>query len=77
MRIYLPAFLADKVALYTETQTSDPQLQKDLLEALGWHRLGYKSSVIKEVSKRMSTNPDLTPEVREEALKTLKRISGE
>ncbi len=73
MRIYLPSYLLEDVVRYTET-CQDMTLRKDLLEALGWHRLAYNSGVARESALRQSTDMSLPEEVRHEALKTYKRL---
>lgn len=73
MKIYLPPWMAGQVAAYTE-QCGDTALQRQLLQALGWHRLAYRHADIRETARRMSGNPCLPGEVRREALKTWKRI---
>lgn len=73
MKIYLPPYLVQRVAAYTEL-CSDPEVQRLLLSSLGWHRLAYTSSTIAETAQRMSQNRALPQEVRDEALKTYKRV---
>ncbi|MBQ7494813.1 MAG: HEAT repeat domain-containing protein [Bacteroidaceae bacterium] len=73
MKIYLPPYLVQRVAAYTE-QCTDPEVQCLLLSSLGWHRLAYSSSAIAETAQRMSQNTSLPQEVRDEALKTYKRL---
>ena len=73
MKIYLPPYLVQRVAAYTE-QCTDPEVQQLLLSSLGWHRLAYTSNAIAETAQRMSQNAALPQEVRDEALKTYKRV---
>lgn len=74
MRIYLPPYLIPQVVDYTAI-CKDPQLQRDLLEALGWHRSAYTADKIRELAKKLSEDARRPEEVRQEALKTLKRVS--
>jgi len=53
----------------------DAKVQVTLLEALGWHRLAWNSGEISKVAEAMSRDESLPKEVRNEALKTFKRIS--
>ncbi|MBQ9284849.1 MAG: hypothetical protein IJ209_00985 [Bacteroidaceae bacterium] len=73
MKIYLPPYLIPDVAAYTE-RCGNPTLQQQLLSTLGWHRLAFTSASIAEVARRMSQDQNLPAEVRDEALKTLKRV---
>ncbi|MBR1448734.1 MAG: hypothetical protein IJ588_08340 [Prevotella sp.] len=73
MKIYLPPYLAADVAAFTE-KTTDPTLQVELLSTLGWHRLAYTHKEVIAIVERMTTNGSLPPEVRHEAIKTLKRL---
>jgi hypothetical protein len=52
----------------------DPAVQVSVLEALGWHRLAWNAAEIAEVARQMSQDETLPEEVREEALKTYKRL---
>jgi hypothetical protein len=74
MKIYLPPYLIKRVAAYTEGCT-DPEVQRLLLSALGWHRIAYTCEHIATTARRMSQDPALPQEVRDEALKTFKRIT--
>ena len=73
MRIYLPPYLIEKVSKYTE-ETQEMELKKKLLEALGWHRQAYCHQSIIDVAQRIFDNKNMPEDVRNEALKTLKRI---
>ena len=53
----------------------DPAVQVTLLVALGWHRLAWNSGEIAKVAEAMSADEALSEEVRNEALKTFKRVS--
>ena len=75
MRIYLPAYLIPNVAKYTAT-CKNSEVQKDLLEALGWHGTAYTVDYIRKVAKQLSENKNLPTEVQQEAMKTWKRVSG-
>lgn len=74
MKIYLAPWQAEDVARYTATISDQPDLQIQLLSSLGWHRLGYKHLAVSAVIEQMIHNPLLNPEVRNEAIKTLKRL---
>lgn len=65
---YVPGFLEYLQAC------DDANVQVMLLEALGWHRLAWNSGEMAKVAKEMSENEALPEEVRNEALKTLKRL---
>lgn len=58
---------------YVET-CGNEQVQVDLLEALGWHRNAYNVALIRETAQRMSNRTDLPEAVRNEALKTYRRV---
>lgn len=73
MRIYLPAYLVEPVARFAE-RTANERLQRDLLEALGWHRLAYSHEAIAAAARRMQADSSRPTAVRDEALRTLKRI---
>jgi hypothetical protein len=74
MKIYLAPWQAEDVARYTATIGHLPDLQLMLLSSLGWHRLGYTHKAVSAVIEQMTRDPKLTPEVRHEAIKTLKRL---
>ena len=54
---------------------TDTKMQVTLLEALGWHRLAWNADSIAAFAKEMSEDESLPEEVRNEALKTYKRVS--
>lgn len=66
---HVPALLS-----YLRT-CENPAVQVSLLEALGWHRLAWNAADIAETARQMSLDESLPTEVREEALKTYKRIA--
>ena len=74
MKIYLAPWQAVDVARYTATINDQPALQLQLLSSLGWHRLGYTHQAVSAVIEQMTHDPQVTPEVRHEAIKTLKRL---
>lgn len=74
MRIYLPPYLIAEVARYTAS-CKDPQLQRALLEALGWHKMAYDAEKARQVAEALSRDESLPADVRDEALKTLKRLA--
>lgn len=55
-------------------KTNDADVQVALLEAFGWFRNSYRHKEISDVALRMSHNDLLPQRVRDEALKTYKRI---
>lgn len=55
-------------------QMPEPDLQVQLLEALGWFHLSYRNLEIAKIALQMSQNSVFSPQVREEALKTYKRL---
>lgn len=73
MRIYCPAYFLREVADYT-MRCDDHELQKALLDVLGWHDLAYCSDHCASVALKMSDNPSLPSDVRDAAMKTYKRI---
>lgn len=75
MRIYMPSYLIPDVAQYTATCTN-AELQRDLLEALGWHGTAYTAGDIVKVAEQLSHDTSRPKEVRQEALKTLKRVNA-
>ena len=60
---------------YVEHGTTDPELQTMVLEALGWHANSYQAKNIADAALRISKDSKYAPEVRNEALKTYKRIT--
>ncbi|MBQ7570845.1 MAG: HEAT repeat domain-containing protein [Bacteroidaceae bacterium] len=75
MRIYLPPYKIPAVCDFVRTCGNAP-LQRDLLEALGWHGTAYTAPSIRQLCEQLTADETLDPEVRAEALKTLKRIKG-
>ena len=67
---YVPYFIN-----YIE-KSDNPELQKMVLEALGWHRESYMNKTIANAALRMSKDQKYTPEVRNEALKTYNRMNA-
>lgn len=74
MKIYCPAYLLRQVADYT-LHCNDNEERKALLDILGWHNLAYNATYSAEVAKRISEDQSFPSDVREEALKTYKRIT--
>ncbi len=74
LKIYLAPWLAEDVARYTAAISDKPELQKQLLSSLGWHRLGYKHKAVSTIIEQMTRDSKLMPDVRNEAVKTLKRL---
>ena len=58
-------------------QMPQPELQIQLLEALGWFHLSCRNLEIAKTALQMSQNSAFTPQVREEALKTYKRLTDD
>lgn len=75
MRIYLPPFWIEKVTEYTRT-CPFPSVQRALLEALGWHRQAYNAHVAQQMATELSRRTNLPDEIRDEALKTSKRLTN-
>lgn len=59
---------------YAET-SSEPAVQVALLETLGWHTYSYQAKRLAERCLNMSKNMKYTKEVRDEALKTYRRLN--
>jgi hypothetical protein len=74
LRIYCPPYLIPGVVGYAE-KCQNTKIKKALLEALGWHKLAYTSSTIKEMTQKICNDTSLNPEIRREALKTYKRVT--
>ena len=73
MRLYCPHRKVERVLQYIlECGNADRQVQ--LLEALGWMRMSYKSGIIAETSLKISRDMKFAEEVRNEALKTYNRV---
>ena len=73
LRNYCPHYLVPHLLSYVK-ESGQPEMQVMLLEALGWHRYSYTAPQIAACAKEMSENMNLPLEVREEALKTYKRV---
>lgn len=73
LRNYCPHYLVPHLLSYVK-ESGQPEMQVMLLEALGWHRYSYTAPRIAACAKEMSENMNLPLEVREEALKTYKRV---
>ena len=55
--------------------TTDAEEQQMLLESLGWRNFSYQADSIASFAKEISENSTYAPSVREEALKTYRRIT--
>lgn len=75
LRLYLPAHKVDEVVEFTRG-LDDAELKKAFLETLGWHGEAYTKASIESLARELHDDPDQAPEVRQEALKTLKRINN-
>ena len=73
MRIYCPPYLLPQVAGYAAT-LKDDELLLPLLEALGWHRQAYTSAQGVPVVEKLMKDTSHSEQVRQEALKTYKRL---
>ena len=73
MRIYCPPYLLPQVAGYAAT-LKDDELLLPLLEALGWHRQAYTSAQVLPVVEKLMKDTSHSEQVRQEALKTYKRL---
>ena len=73
MKIYLPPYLAPKMAEYASHCTDNADLVT-ILSAFGWHGLGYRSDALRDVAGSIADDPSRPEAVRREALKTLKRL---
>ena len=73
MRIYCPPYLLPQVAGYAATLKGD-ELLLPLLEALGWHRQAYTSAQVLPVVEKLMKDTSHSEQVRQEALKTYKRL---
>ena len=65
----------DEILAAFET-IEDPQLQVALIETMGWFNMSYKRAQIAEYFKAVSENEKYETTVRNEALKTYKRLMG-
>ena len=65
----------DEILAAFET-IEDPQLQVALIETMGWFNMSYKRAQIAEYFKAVSENDKYETAVRNEALKTYKRLLG-
>lgn len=74
LKIYLAPWLAPDVARYTASIADMPELQVQLLSSLGWHRLGYRHQEVIGLLEPMTRDPRLPEAVRNEAVKTVKRL---
>ncbi len=74
MKIYCPAYLLNKVADYTLLCTDNIQ-KKALLDVLGWHKLAYNADYSAAIALKISEDKNASEEIRDEALKTYKRIT--
>ena len=76
MRLYCPPYLLPQVAEYAE-HCDNEALCLSLLDVLAWQRLAYKWPEAYKVAERMSQNASLPQNVRNEALRTMKRIKNQ
>ena len=65
----------DEILAAFET-IEDPQLQVALIETMGWFNMSYKRAQIAEYFKAVSENDKYETAVKNEALKTYKRLMG-
>lgn len=75
MRIYTPPYLIPQVCRFMKT-CKDPELQRDLLEAMGWHGTAFTAQTIADAARAVSEDAALPEANRAEALKTWKRVTG-
>ncbi len=74
MKIYLPPYIAPKMAKYAlSSYWSDSEMLL-LLSSFGWHGMGYQSDSLREMAISVMDDPTRSAEVKREALKTLKRL---
>ncbi len=74
MRLYCPHDQVERLFRYIET-CDRPDRQIRLLEALGWMEYSYRAPFMAQEALRLSQDSRLAPEVRNEALKTFRRLS--
>jgi hypothetical protein len=60
----------------TESPTTENELRVSLLEALGWYGFSHNRTELEQLCERLCQNTTVFPEVRDEALKTLKRLQA-
>ncbi|MCD7711076.1 MAG: HEAT repeat domain-containing protein [Porphyromonadaceae bacterium] len=73
MRNYQVHFMVPELLEYMR-QSNDTVIQKNMLEAFGWFRLSYQAPEIIKTVLEMSQDTALPQSVRNEALKTIKRL---
>ena len=73
MRNYHIHFLVPQLLEYMRS-CDDPDVQRAMLEAFGWFTLSVNRQMIADTALEMSRDEKLSPEVRNEALKTFNRL---
>ena len=74
LRIYLPhAQMADVARL--ALRCNDAELARALVHALGWHGASWRAAEVRELLRPLATDPAAPPAVRDEARRTLKRLT--
>lgn len=75
MRNQMPHYKVPELIKYFSF-TSDEELRITLLELLGWHTNSYQLPVMLEFAKKTAEDTSLSQPIRDEALKTYNRLSG-
>ena len=74
LRIYLPHEQLTDVARFA-LRCTDPELCRALVHALGWHAASWRAPEMRELLRPLADDAAAAPAVREEARRTLKRLT--